>query len=333
MGNDKSADAISSNSYVIHNTLLVAVNMYPMKLQFWTGCLLASLVCLPLDFVSQTKVLAGDQVAQIVQNNSAYNQAMQLGYTETRRRNYRKALGHFQQALQLRPNDSYATTAIRNVNSYIQQRRSLISFVPGRPGRLRAAASRGRCFLNGKPAIPLIPTSKEAQLTTAEHPTFFFYIPETAQQIQGLEFVLRDNESIAPLYRKTFKPLGKAGIVSVTIPVQQPSLKTGKAYTWSFSMICDPRSRDQDLYLEGKIERVQDENLSAQIQQTTQPLEQVVLYATAGLWENALSTLADLSRQRPNDPEIKKYWADLLTSVELAEVANKPLLPCCSSPQ
>jgi tetratricopeptide (TPR) repeat protein len=299
-----------------------------MKLKFLTGCLLASFVSLPLDFVSQTKVLAVPQVIQVAQANSDYNQYMRLGYTETRRRNYTQALKYFQQALQLRPNNKYATAAIRNVNSYIQRRStSRISFVPGRPGRLRMAASRGNCSLNGKAAVPLIATSKEAQLTTAKHPTFFFSIPETAKKVQGLEFVLRDDESIKPLYKETFKPVEQAGIVSITIPANRYSLKTGKEYTWAFSMICDARSRDQDLYLEGKIELLEDENLSEQIQQTNEPLEQAIIYTTAGFWENALSILANLRRQRPNDPEVEKYWTDLLNSVELEEEANQPLLP------
>jgi hypothetical protein len=303
-----------------------------MKIKLLTGYLLASLVCLPLDFVSQTQALAGSQVIQIAQNTSAYNQAMRLGYTATRRRNYRRALGHFQKALQLRPNDKYATAAIRNVNSYIQRRTSRIAFVPGRPGRRLAAASRGGCFFNEKSPIPLIPTSKEAQLTTSGNPTFFIYVPQTTQQIQGMEFILRDDQNV-PLYKKTFKPAEQSGIVSVTLPAQQASLQLDKTYTWSFSMICDPRNRDQDLYLKGKIERVQDENLTQQIQETTQPLEQATIYATAGFWENALSTLANLRRQRPNDPEINKYWSELLTSVELQEVANQPLLPCCTAQQ
>ncbi|MDB9373341.1 DUF928 domain-containing protein [Nodularia sphaerocarpa] len=303
-----------------------------MRLKFLTGCLLAGFLCLPLDFISQTKVLAVDQVFQVAQVNPAYNQSMRLGYTETRRRNYRKALGYFETALQLRPRDKYATAAIRNVKSYIQRRATgRINFVPGKPGRLQSAASRGSCFSNGKPAVPLIPTSKEAQQTTAEHPTFFFYIPQTAKKVHGLEFVLRDDESIQPLYREKFNPVGQAGIVSITIPANRPSLKTGKEYTWAFSMICDPRSRDQDLYLEGKIELLQEENLSDQIQQTNEPLDRVVIYATAGFWENALSTLANLRRQRPNDPKVQEYWFDLLKSVELEKVANEPLLPCCTS--
>ncbi|GAX37840.1 DUF928 domain-containing protein [Nodularia sp. NIES-3585] len=308
--------------------------MYPIKHKLWTGFIFVGFLCISLDFVSQTQVLAIDQVIHTAQVSSTYDQYMQLGYTETTRRNYRRALGYFQQALKLRPDDHYATTAIRNVSSYIQQRSSLITFVPGRPGRRRSAATRGnwgKCFVNSQYIVPLIPTDNEAQLTTSEHPTFFFYVPKTAQPIQGLEFVLRDGQSLKPLYRETFPSVQQGGIVSVSIPSDQPSLKAGKEYSWSFSMICDFRNRDQDWEQQGKIAFVEDENLSYQIEQTTRPLDQAMLYATAGLWENTVSILVNLRRERPNDSEVQKYWVDLLKSVDLEAVAQEPLLPCCTS--
>lgn len=302
-----------------------------MKRKLWISYLFALLVCLPLGAVSTTKILAKESVSQIAQARSSYDQYMRLGYTATRQRNYRRALGYFQQAAQIRPGDRYATAAIRNVTGYIQGRRGLIGFVPGKPGRVRSAASRGFCFQNTEVVIPLVPTSKEAQQTTKDHPTFFFYIPKTVKPVEGLEFVLRDEDNSEPLYRQTFPAIEQAGIISITPPANQPSLKAGKEYTWGFSMICDANSREQDQFLEGKIELMQDENIAAQIQETTKPLDRAVLYATAGFWENALSILADLRTQNPNDPEVKQYWADLLKSVNLEEVADKPLLPCCSA--
>jgi len=304
-----------------------------MKRKLWTSYLFAFLVCLPFGAVGTSKILAVDPVYQVAQAKTAYNQYMHLGYTETRRRNYRRALGYFQQAAQLRPGDIYATTAIRNVTGYIQGRRSLIGFVPGKPGRVSSAASRGTCFEHGEVVIPLIPTSKEAEYTTKEYPTFFFYIPKVSKTVTGLEFVLRDGENIDPLYKETFKPFEQAGIVSITLKANQPPLKVGKEYTWGFSMICDPNSRDRDFFTEGKIQLMQDENIAAQLQETPKPLDRAVLYATAGFWENALSILADLRRQSPNDPQVQQYWSDLLKSVKLDEVTDKPLLPCCSAEQ
>lgn len=304
-----------------------------MKHRYWASYLLAALAFLPLDHVITTQVLATESLYQVAQAKSAYTQYMQLGYNETRRRNYRKALGYFQQAERIRPGDRYATAAIRNVTSYIQRgsSRNRIAFVPGRPGRVRSAGTRGNCFQAGQFLIPLTPTDKEAQRTTAEHPTFFFYIPQTSVPVQALEFVLQDDENSDPLYKETFKPAGQTGIVSVSLPANQPSLQIGKEYTWTFSMICDSRNRDKDSYIEGKIVRSQDENLSLQLKQPSTDLDRAVLFATAGFWEDSLRTLANLRRQRPNDPEVQKYWEDLLNSVEIKEVVNKPLLPCCTA--
>ncbi|MEH2111126.1 DUF928 domain-containing protein [Nostoc sp.] len=149
--------------------------------------------------------------------------------------------------------------------------------------------------------------------------------------MQALEFVLRDGDSIDPLYKGTFKPVGQNGIVSVNVPANQPSLQIDKEYNWTFSMICDTNNRDKDSYVEGTIVRSQDENLSLQLKQPTTDLDRAVLFATAGFWEDALRTLANLRRQRPNDPEVEKYWEDFLNSVDIKEVVNKPLLPCCTA--
>ncbi|WP_230968265.1 DUF928 domain-containing protein [Nostoc sp. WHI] len=304
-----------------------------MKHRYWASYLLAALAFLPLDHVITAQVLATESVFQVAQAKSAYTQYMQLGYNETRRRNYRKALGYFQQAERVRPGDRYATAAIRNITGYIQRgsSRNRIAFVPGRPGRVRSAGTRGNCFQTGQFLIPLTPTDKEAQRTTAEHPTFFFYIPQTSVPVQALEFVLQDDDNSDPVYKETFKPAGQTGIVSVGLPANQPSLQIGKEYTWTFSMICDPRNRDKDSYVEGKIVRSQDENLSLQLKQPSTDLDRAVLFATAGFWEDSLRTLANLRRQRPNDPEVQKYWEDLLNSVDIKEVVNKPLLPCCTA--
>jgi tetratricopeptide (TPR) repeat protein len=303
-----------------------------MKHKFWASYLLAALAFLPLEPLNITQVLATESVYQLAQSKSAFTQYMQLGYNETKRRNYRKALGYFQQAERLRPGDRYATAAIRNVTSYIQRGggRNRIAFVPGKPGRVRSGGTRGSCFKKEESIIPLTATDKEPQRTTAEHPTFFFYIPQTSETLQALKFVLRDDDSIDPLYKATFKPIGQNGIVSVSVPTDKSSLQIGKQYTWVFSMSCDPLNPDKDSYIEGTIVRSQDENLSFELKQPNTDLERAVLFATAGFWEDALRTLANLRRQTPNDPEVQKYWEDLLNSVDIKEVVNKPLLPCCT---
>lgn len=321
-----------------------------MQRKFWTRYLLVLLGCLPLEFVSLTQVMATEQATYLAQSKSAYDEYMRQAYAATRQRNYTRAANLFRQAEKLRPRDRYATAAIRNVDSYKNKRRRIAFFDAGRPQKVRSAGSRGNCFVNNQAvqaelyAIPLVPTSKEIQQTTNAYPTFFFYITESSQKFKALEFVLRNsdvfdsNDNFKPVYREKFKPVG-AGIVSITVPANQPALKVGKEYTWSVAMICDERRRDQDIYLEGKIQLIQDENIATQAQPTAQLpelLDQAKLYATAGFWENALSILAKLRRDRPTDPEVQQYWQELLTSTEnqeLEKVVNQPLLPCCNLQQ
>jgi hypothetical protein len=298
--------------------------MYPIKLRFWTGCLLTSLVCLPSGFVNQTEVLAVEPVVQIAQKSSAYKEYMRRGYQLTGRRNYTKALEYFQKALEIRPDDRYATTAIGNLKIYIARRSNGIIFVSRTP-RLRNSAGTRTLNLD-LDTFALRPSDEEVQLTTAEHPTFFFYIPESPQNKRKLKFVLweADAQTTKPLYQTTFTPVGKKGIVSVSIPGDQPPLKTGKEYTWTLIYPFDPHVFPKSI--NGKIQRVQDKTIADQIQQTTKPLDQVAIYTMNGFWENSLSIMANLRRQYPDDPDVKQSWTDFLKAVKLEAVANEPLL-------
>lgn len=55
------------------------------------------------------------------QFESTYDYYMNQGYSATEAGNYQVALTYFQQALDLRPQDTYAAQAIRNVTTYIQR--------------------------------------------------------------------------------------------------------------------------------------------------------------------------------------------------------------------
>jgi len=292
-----------------------------------TGLLLAGFLSLPLGMVSQTP---GSSIALAAPND--YNGYMREGYKKTAVRGFREALSLFKQAEQLRPGDRYAQNAISNVEAYIKRGKQLIFFVSSKPTRVRAAATRTlKCFdsvtsLDGKnhqselTALTAMSDTDQSQLTTSDHPTFFFYIPKTAQPIQSLEFVLK-NEADEPLYTKNFNTPPQGGIFSIKVPDHRP-LKLDQKYTWMLSVNCANSGNKPDLSLTGAIQVVKDDNLSAAIQQTNDPIEQVMLYAASGIWENAITTLADLRRQKPNDPTVQNYWEQLLTSVKHLQEAN-----------
>lgn len=306
-----------------------------MKYKLWAKYLLAIALLFPLVSPQASQGLTAGSY-QLAQRRSTYDLLMIQGYAAHSQRNYRKALKLFQQALAARPRDKYAIRAIANIKGYIARGSRKRIGIAGKPSRVASAATRGDCFQNQKPIIPLLPPGREAVLTTKEYPTFYFYIPQITRETQAMEFVLRDDDSITPLYRASFKPVRQSGIISVRIPANRQPLQIDKQYTWGFSLVCNRRKRDEDLYTEGKIERVQNENLNAQLQQTQRTLDRAVLYTIGGLWENAFSTVASLRSERPNDPEVKKYWVDLLESLKelgavgVTDAVNKPFLPCCT---
>lgn len=52
---------------------------------------------------------------------SAYDRHMRIGYAATDNQDYQTALINFRRALKARPNDAYASQAIRNVRTYIKR--------------------------------------------------------------------------------------------------------------------------------------------------------------------------------------------------------------------
>jgi hypothetical protein len=53
--------------------------------------------------------------------NTPYDRYMQTGYEAAKQKNYPTALTYFKRALDERPNDSYATEAIRNTEKYLKE--------------------------------------------------------------------------------------------------------------------------------------------------------------------------------------------------------------------
>ncbi|MCC5638436.1 DUF928 domain-containing protein [Nostoc sp. CHAB 5844] len=284
----------------------------------------------------------------LAQAQSNYNKYMQLGYSATRQRNYSAALNYFKQALQERPGDRYATTAVSNIQIYISRNRrsgnqgkTYVTYIPtnlGKPMRQIPGGTRGpgvrlsengtACIQGKKPLTALTPVF-DLQKTTAAHPTFFFYVPQTSAPV--MELVLSDDQDNV-VYQQTLPTPTKAGIVSLNLPEKPnvPSLKVGQTYQWDFSVICDRRDRELDYVVSGSIERIApDATLMTELEKL-KPEEQAAIYALSGFWEDSLAILSELRKSNPNDLTIKNDWEDLLRSGGLEEITQEPLVSCCT---
>jgi hypothetical protein len=164
-------------------------------------------------------------------------------------------------------------------------------------------------------------------LTANEHPTLWFYNPYAQDAIARIDFVLRDRDNSVDrvVYQSSIQSPRNPGIMNVTLPETSESLAIDKLYQWELKLTMK-RQRDRVVSVKGWIQRVDlDPQLSDRINEAS-PDRQATLYAENGLWYDALSTLATLRQARSQDPVIQQDWKNLLKSVDLGRLANKPFV-------
>jgi Domain of Unknown Function (DUF928) len=171
------------------------------------------------------------------------------------------------------------------------------------------------------------PRSMVWGLTTSERPTWWFYIPYAQDSIDRIDFSLIDGDNPAnrTVDRNSIQPPTQPGIVNFSLPQTSVPLTIDKLYQWELKLTMK-RQLDKEISVKGWIQRAGLNNeLSDVIKQAT-PAGQAALYAENGLWYDALSTFAELRRDRPQDLEIVKDWKNILKSVDLGKLANKPFV-------
>jgi hypothetical protein len=200
----------------------------------------------------------------------------------------------------------------------------------GTPARRIPAASRGiNCIAKNQNLTTLIPKSGIG-LTTVANPTLYFFIPQNSAP-RG-ELVVQD-EKTQIVYQQEYKLSSKAGVVGIQLPPN--SLAVNKNYRWSFSIICNLRDRSSDKFVQGTIQRFENPSLMKNIAQAT-PEKRLLIYAEAGIWHDALDTLAKLRYSNPRNSQFKADWAALLTApgVEFdKQLAQAPLISPKEAPQ
>lgn len=158
--------------------------------------------------------------------------------------------------------------------------------------------------------------------TANSHPSFWFYLPYTLTPKRSAEFMLQD-EAGKEIYQSVIAGAeNKPGVVGFELPSTAPSLEVGKRYRWFFTVYC---GQEASVQVEGWVERVAlDASVQRQLQQAT-PQQKIALYRQAGFWQEAITTLAQLRRQNPDDPALKTEWTKLLQSVGLEKIAPEPI--------
>jgi len=197
----------------------------------------------------------------------------------------------------------------------------------GSPGRRSDGGSRTGCGSSfSKPLTALVPiyapdtSGLVFGTTTAEHPTFWFYVPYEVP-VTGT-FQLRDvNNKV--LYEIPVALPGKSSIIRFTAPDSSPSLEVGTLYHWYFKVSCEAGTD----FVDGWIQR---NSLSSTLQRQLEQgmlSERSHLYAENGIWFEALAAAEELRRTNPNSQE----WTTLLKTIGLAEIASESIADCCKA--
>lgn len=198
-----------------------------------------------------------------------------------------------------------------------------------RPGARIGGGTRGGSCSQARPnpLTALLPETNLGQ-TTAAYPKFFWFMPKTTAQF--VEFALYEvdkSENRTLIYRTTLNTTNKSGIISLSVPRHAgiPPLKIGEDYQWFVSIICDVNTRDMDEVVYGWVRRVASPVSIEHLEQIS-PYKRALLYMDNGIWFDALMTLAELRSARPQDPVVRATWSKLLSSVNLPNLADQPLI-------
>lgn len=155
-------------------------------------------------------------------------------------------------------------------------------------------------------------------VTVSERPTIVVYLPKTLEKEVILS--LRDEDNRLH-YQMKISISGEAGMVAITLREEAPPLQIGTQYHWDCAFSSPEQLHSSNLSTSGWIRRVELEDTAI----STLSLEGAIALEKAGVWYDAVATLALLRRTQPDNEAIAHHWRDLLDSVGLGAISTAPL--------
>ncbi|MEM9448476.1 MAG: DUF928 domain-containing protein [Cyanobacteria bacterium P01_E01_bin.6] len=188
--------------------------------------------------------------------------------------------------------------------------------------------TRDRCPERGErhPVTAIIPVESLDKSyytrTISSRPTFLFYIPFRVEEIQGMEFLLfNENEENIELTPYRLPEFNTPGIIKFSLPPESPGLVEEETYRWVLSVICDDDNRSGDIVSNGWISRISTEVDLYSIEQLSFP-EQLQFYSDETLWHETLTVLANHQDQET----MRETWNELLNYAGLEHLSDQPIL-------
>lgn len=204
----------------------------------------------------------------------------------------------------------------------------------GRPVSRTSGGSRGECddqlvaLLPGTDHLQATDTgctlqsTAELAFTTAANPMVWVHVPGQTGFFQGQFALLDETQQVLTIETITLPETASV----VGIPVGTP-LEMDRTYYWVFSILETPERPSENPRVEGLIRRIEPTSaLVTALDNTDNLRDQAKIWASHGIWHEALTNLANLQQTTPSDTS-QQDWHTFLESVGLNAIANTPVQP------
>ena len=208
---------------------------------------------------------------------------------------------------------------------------------PGRPGgRRRGGGSRGGCqselplsaiaYADSQVVEELGVTRTDETvggLTAQPRPILWCYLPAPVHETAA-ELVVQDSQEQVVFQGQLAGETERPGVVGLEL---EDDLRVGEPYQWFLTIDCDETER---VTVNGWVERRAVGPDATRTLAQAMNLNRVALSADYGLGQDVVSELAQLRYFKPEDELIEQAWTQLLVSLELSDLIDEPVLPCCA---
>jgi hypothetical protein len=163
----------------------------------------------------------------------------------------------------------------------------------GAPGGRVGGASRGTVkAAMTLPIIELLAPDGHAGLTTIATPTLYFYVSQPI--FWSTRFTISAPSRPDPVIEVTIPAPRQAGVYAVRTADYHVQLQPGVLYTWSVSVILNPKAPSRDIVASASLFRATPDPVVESALRDAPPPQRATMFAQAGFWYEAVAAAADM---------------------------------------
>jgi len=162
----------------------------------------------------------------------------------------------------------------------------------GAPGGRVGGASRGTVKVTMPlPTIELLAPNGHTGLTTSATPTLYFFVSQPITW--PTQFTISAPTQPNPVLEVNIPSPREAGVYPLRTADYHVRLEPGVLYTWSVSVILNPKARSRDIVASASLLRTAPGPAMEPAPRAAAPAQRAALLAQAGLWYDAVAAAAE----------------------------------------